>query len=307
MTLLRRLRTAILAWVVLGVSVAAAPAQSTIEIELDGAKALYREGRLQESIIALQTVVLKLNQQRELQNRTSQLTDAYFHLGLAHLAMRNEAGAVESFRQVLALDPARTLDPEIYAPRVISMFDQARSEVPAARSRPNAPPPSETAVTSLPAVAAATRSASDLGLLPGTKLRVVRTGTDTHLQGYVIALNDRVLTVGDREWRVDVPRDTITRVDVVGRVRSRWLMGMLIGTAVGILVGAAEEPGCDMSGDCYTRGENIAYGALGAGLLGTLIGAFVKTEEWVELPLQRQPQSTVSRLGPPPVGWIWRF
>ena len=80
--------------------VGAAAQQPVIADELDSAKSLYQDGRLEEAISALRGVIAKLNALRDVRDRTRQLSEAPFHLGLTYLAMRNESAAVENFRQV---------------------------------------------------------------------------------------------------------------------------------------------------------------------------------------------------------------
>jgi tetratricopeptide repeat protein len=282
--------------------------QTTIENELDAAKILYRDGRLDEAIGALRMVIAKLNELRDVQIRRLPLAEAHFHLGLAYLAMRDESAAIENFRQVAALDPDRVLDPEIYSPRVIGVFERARSDVvrtlgpkPADQPLEGRGPPSVT-------VARPSRRGETLKqVLPGTKLRVGRTGSLFGVEGQLIAIDDTVLTVGAQNWRLDVPRETLTRIEIVTARKNHWLAGMVTGAGLGVLIGALETPGCGGNdGDCYTRGENMGYGGLGLGLVGGLIGALYRTDQWAELPLDRVSSRTAARRGPG-LFFTWRY
>ena len=298
----------IAACVFLAVPVTAAPQQTVIETELDGAKGLYEEGRLDEAIGALRSVIVKLNELRDVRDRTRKLAEAHFHLGLAYLAMKNESAAIENFRQVAALDPDRVLDPEIYSPRVLSVFEEARSDVvrSLASDRPAAPP-EDPVRPSVTGVAPLVPGESLLRILPGTKIRVERTGPRFAVEGQLLAVNENMLTIGASDWRVDLPRETVTRVQIVTRRKSHWIAGMVIGTGLGVLIGALETPGCGGNdGDCYTRGENMGYGGLGLGLIGGLVGALYRTDEWADVPLSRSAARTPSpqRLA---VSFSWRY
>jgi len=290
------------------VAVATLPAkalgrQAAIERDLDGARTLYTEGRLDEAVAALRKVITALNQLRDQQTRRVQLADAHFHLGLSYFALRDESSALENFRQVVVLDPKRNLDPEIYSPKVINLFAQARADVRPAvgdTGRERSEPEGSSAGLRL----------GTHVLLPGTKVRLWLDRDGDTVKGNLVALNERSFSVvsGDNQ-NLSFPRDTIARIDVVKERHRHWLAGMIIGTAFGAAVGAAETPGCGGNdGDCYTRGENIGYGALGFGLVGALVGALIQTEEWVEIPFERGPRlvmTTVPRgLA---VSFVWRY
>jgi hypothetical protein len=288
--MMRRLSTGLtIVWCLLVCApVTAAPQRTAIEVELDGATTLYREGRLEEAIGALRIVVDKLNGLREDQDRTLHLAEAHFHLGLAYLAMRNESAALENFRQVAALDPDRVVDPDIYSPRVLSVFARARSDVAKARadgrSAPlDAAPARPVEGTDLKALS---RAPALLRILPGTTVRVESKGRAFASVGQLLAVNEHVLTIGAEDWRLDLPRENLTRVHMVVARKNHWLAGMMMGTGLGVLIGALEVPGCGGNdGDCYTRGENMGYGGLGLGLIGGLVGALYKTNQWVEVPV----------------------
>src|SRR2546427_6725213 len=200
----------IVACVLMAAPVTAAFQQTKVEDELDGAKILYRDGRLEEAIGALRTVIVKLNELRDVQNRTQQLAEAHFHLGLAYLAMRDESAAVENFRQVSALDPDRVLDPEIYSPRVLRVFERARSDVVRvpAGDRPDPPLEGRGHPPGVTEAAPPTRAEALVRIVPGTKLRVERTGPQFAVEGQLFAINENVLTIGNEGWRLDLPRET---------------------------------------------------------------------------------------------------
>jgi hypothetical protein len=280
--------------------------QSPVERELDGAKALYTEGRLDEAVTALRRVISTLNQLRDQQSRKLQLADAHFHLGLSYFALRDESSALENFRQVVALDPARTLDTEIYSPRIINLYAQARADV-----RP--PPIDAPAKPNGPGDAEAPAAALRLGahyLQAGTRVRLWLEGNGGTVKGNLVALNDHTFSlVSGENQNLSFPRDTVTRIDVVKERHRHWLAGMIIGASFGAALGAVETPGCGGNdGDCYTRGENIGYGALGAGIVGALVGALYQTEEWVEVPFggTSNPIPRMAGRGTA-VSFVWRY
>ncbi|HLG59708.1 MAG TPA: tetratricopeptide repeat protein [Vicinamibacterales bacterium] len=264
----------------------AASQPGALEAELDMAKALYREGRLEDAIGALRVMVVKLNELRDVRDRTLYLADAHLHLGLAYLGMRNESAAVESFRQMAALDPDRVLDPDIYSPRVLSVFARARADVGKALANGGPGPTSESRPrpTERTDLAPLIPAPMLLRILPGTKLRVESAGRPSATVGQLLAIDEKVLTIGAADWRLDLPRDRLTRVHMVVGRKNHWLAGMMIGGGLGVLTGALEVPGCGGNdGDCYTRGENMGYTGAGLGLIGALVGALYRTDQWVEV------------------------
>ena len=289
-------------------SVSAAGRQTNLERDLDQAKILYRDGRLDEAVASLRGVIDQLNKLRDQQNRTKQLAEAHLYLGLSYFGARDESAALQNFRQVVALDPGRTLDPEIYSPRVMALFEQARGDVEGARTteptqgRPVAPNDEKQPAAS-----------SDTGppLQPGTKVRLhLRLGGETAaVAGTLVARSDQALTLLDADsTRLSFPRETITHVEVSRGRRAHWLLGAVLGAGIGAAVGAFEAPGCDRSGTCYTRGENIGYSAAGIGLIGALAGALYRTDQWVEVSFDRSTVPVTPASNPKmAVSFAWRY
>jgi hypothetical protein len=120
--------------------VSAAPALAAAagadEPDLAAGKSRYSEARFAEAIPLLQEAVRALEPQRGDAAANDQLADAYLHLGLSYFALRDLATAKDAFRNVLRLDASRQLDPEVYAPKVVELFEQARLAVTAAGSVP---------------------------------------------------------------------------------------------------------------------------------------------------------------------------
>ena len=263
-----------------------AAAQDQLELELDRAKALYREGRLDQAVSALRAVITKIDELKDLQNRTSSLAEAYLHLGLVYFALRDEPAAIDNFRRAVMLDPTRTLDPDIYSPRVVDAFERARGDVQVSRPGDEPAPPVARAADAFrpPSGGPSGLDRAKPQIYPGARLRVTFDGRDDRFEGTLLAVDDRTFTLGVSNQSVGFDRARITKLEVATRRKSHWLAGLIAGTATGALIGAAMQPGCDQN-ECYTRAENIGYTATGAGLIGTLIGAFIRTDEWGEVPI----------------------
>jgi SH3 domain-containing YSC84-like protein 1 len=106
------------------------PAQtSAVDRELAEAKECYHGARFEETIERLESAVSRLDRERSLEVRRIRLADAYLHLGLAHLALGQRAQAKQSFREMLAVDGETRLDPDIYAPKVVELVEEARAEL----------------------------------------------------------------------------------------------------------------------------------------------------------------------------------
>lgn len=280
--------------------------QNSVERDLDQVKVLYRDGRLDEAVASLRDVIAQLNRLRDQQSRTTQLAEAHLYLGLSYFAVRDESAALENFRQVVALDPGRTLDPEVYSPRVVSLFQQARADVEGARlPEPVLAPPARDESISAPL-----KDAVDSPVLPpGTKIRLRLSEDAPAVMGNLQTMSVERITLIDAEnQNLSFPRNSVTKVEVTRGRKGHWIMGAVIGTALGAVIGVFETPGCGGNdGDCYTRGENIEYDALGAGVLGALVGALYKTDEWVEVSLDRvtTPNRTADRRVV--VSFAWRY
>ncbi len=103
---------------------------------LDEAKALLREARLEEAIQKLQGVVGVLERQRALKLRRGEIADACVELGFSHLRLGDRDGARRAFQSALLLERTRRLDPGIYAPAVVTLFDEARLSLEHSSGRP---------------------------------------------------------------------------------------------------------------------------------------------------------------------------
>lgn len=291
------------------VSPAPAQSQTSVEQELDEAKVLYRDGHLDEAVAALRSIIPRLNAIQDLQRRRTQLADAHFHLGLSYLAMRDDPGALENFRQVVALDPDRALDPDVYSPRVLALFDRARADVMAnpTEKRPDERlhPPEATARTE-----PAPPSRTWVQVLPGTQVRIWLSGASSVVEGRLLNLDDGGLMVlSGANQNLSFSRHSVSKLQVLKGQKGHWLAGAIAGTILGVAIGAAETPGCTVNDGCYTRAENMAYDGLGAGLIGALVGALIKTDQWADVPLLLPPtqaKGSAAKRGVA-VTFAWRF
>ena len=139
----------------------------------------------------------------------------------------------------------------------------------------------------MPGSTALAQQTPDLAV--GTRVRVTASGAARQqLAGNIVAVDEKALTVVDDGKPVRVPRELVTKLDVSwGRRRNVW-QGLLIGAAAGGVIGAIL-PLCspDLSGQevCSTRGELLTGGVITFGGLGTIAGVFVKSDKWVETPV----------------------
>lgn len=265
--------------------------QGDPERELDEARALYREGRFDQAIPKLLSVVSQLKELRDLQRGKLRMADACLLLGLSYFALRDESAVLENFRQVVVLDPDRTLDPEIFSPRVVSLFEQVRTETLAHAKEDRGPQPAQPDVGGSSAAQPPPKAAR--GLLPldvGMKLRLGFSRSTQSVEGHLVALNDNTFRlVNDENRNLAFPRALVTKVSVSRGKKNHLIQGVIAGAALGALAGVLETPagpGCQ-TGDCWTRGENVGYGTLGMSLVGALVGALYRSDRWVEVPLDR--------------------
>jgi len=99
---------------------------------LDEGKDLYLAARFGMAIVRLQQAIHGLEQEPDVARRRTQLADAFLHLGLAFLAEGEREAARDAFKNVLRLDPDFRPNAEIYAPKVVELFEQARLGLPVA-------------------------------------------------------------------------------------------------------------------------------------------------------------------------------
>jgi hypothetical protein len=113
----------------LALLLAASALSADVVADLAQAKSLYERAQFGEAIELLQGALRRLEAEKASAARTSSLGDAYLHLALAHLGVGDRSDAKEAFRRLLRLEPGRRLDPEIYAPKVLALVEEARAEI----------------------------------------------------------------------------------------------------------------------------------------------------------------------------------
>jgi hypothetical protein len=103
----------------------AAPLQDDTANTLLRAQALYYEARFRESIELLLPLDSALRAQPE---RRAEKIDIKLQLALAHIGLSETSSAKSRFAEICALDPDYALDPQRYAPKVISLFEDSKTE-----------------------------------------------------------------------------------------------------------------------------------------------------------------------------------
>ncbi len=127
----------------------------------------------------------------------------------------------------------------------------------------------------------------------GDRIRVTAQGIK-RTTGTLRAVDQRLVMLGGSgSPAIQIPRDSITKLEVSRGKRSNITAGILVGTGAGLLLGAAFAVlAVDAGGSSEISNQEAAaiFAALGgsAGLLiGTIVGASTKTERWQEIPLDR--------------------
>ena len=122
----------------------------------------------------------------------------------------------------------------------------------------------------------------------GSKVRLrAPTVVGDRIQGIVLQTDERYLVVrGSDAAPLRVPRDAITRLEIITGRHGNAMKGMWIGAGLGALawgINPCVNEGC-------TEGFSVefaVYGALLGGMTGAGIGALIKSDRWSEVPLDR--------------------
>jgi hypothetical protein len=102
---------------------------AAVDADLQKAKQLYEGASFTEAVTLLQSALRRLEVLRSTQARVQVLGDAYLHLALAQLGAGQRGDAKDAFRRLVRLDPKRQLDPDVFAPKVRALLEEARAEV----------------------------------------------------------------------------------------------------------------------------------------------------------------------------------
>lgn len=106
--------------------VQASPDEAALAMKLERAKSLFVQGSFPQAAAALGAVVAELERKGSGNTVPAMLADAHFHLGLTYFALNESDAAMESFKEVVRLDPQFRVDPARYAPRIVELYEQAR-------------------------------------------------------------------------------------------------------------------------------------------------------------------------------------
>ena len=105
-----------------------------------------------------------------------------------------------------------------------------------------------------------------------------------------ITTDSVVLTPGAPPTHLTVPRDLMTRLEVIRGRKSNAgkgaLFGFLTGVLAGVVVGASEGEGHMVSSEGAIAAWGLGLGAAGA-VVGVITGAFIKTDRWGNVPLDQ--------------------
>jgi hypothetical protein len=134
---------------------------------------------------------------------------------------------------------------------------------------------------------------------PGVRVRIAASGSKERLKGTVQSLDQSVLAViSDDHQLVRVPRSTITSLETgwgrKGNAKKGFIIGGAIGVAGGLLTCAVSDDDWPFEDDTINSscegadwvGIPLLAGGVYGGV-GALIGHFIKSDRWVEVPLDR--------------------
>lgn len=107
-----------------GVAVSQEMPEDSLERMLEAAKIYYNNGEYENAIRELEKAMQYLKQL----NQTDQV-EAYKYLAFSYVAFGNKEKAKEHFKLALALDPDLELDPATVSPKIIQVFEEAKSEM----------------------------------------------------------------------------------------------------------------------------------------------------------------------------------
>ncbi len=209
--------------------------QLDVDSELEEAKSLYREARFAKAIVKLKATVERLEQLRDLQARRIQLSDAHLHLALSYVALNDSRAAKESLQQMLRADRSRRLDPDVYAPKVIALFDEAKKEVAAEPAAAAPPTPSATAKkggSRLPLIILGAGGAAAAGVAVATGGGGFPSGTTPSAPGGGATGGPIPIAYGVALIGADPPQGSQLRAGIDNRVTLMFLFDIAAGERV---------------------------------------------------------------------------
>lgn len=168
-------------------------------------------------------------------------------------------------------------------------------------------------ILGLPASGALAQSAAEPALLTlpmGTRVRVqTAAAPGAWIKGILVSADSANVALvpesapplGANQLRL--PTASV-RFELQTGSKRHWLYGLVAGVALGVAVGFSmdvDPVACEYDYDYMcSRGEAVAYSALGFGAIGTGVGALVKTDRWTPVALDTlaPPAPRVSGLVP---------
>ena len=125
-------------------------------------------------------------------------------------------------------------------------------------------------------------------LTPGARVRATAREpgrVERTLVGSLRTFDSEKLTLSTDESGnfVALPRPTITRLEISRGRKGHTVMGLLLGTVLGLSAVALKDAGCEP--DCDDTSTGFIVGAVAGGaLVGAGIGTMVRSERWESLP-----------------------
>ncbi len=123
------------------------------------------------------------------------------------------------------------------------------------------------------------------------RARLSSTGPLNRIRGLLLDSDREALTLRLEDGReLKVPIASLTRLEVVLEKKRNALKGLLVGAAVGLVLGSLEKThpeSCHSSSSQFcSRGEAIAYSVGGSALVGAGVGALIKSDRWTPVALE---------------------
>jgi hypothetical protein len=91
--------------------------------------AQYEKGDFHKAIKGLKLVIQQLREIPEGQERNQGLFQANFYLGLSYFGTGKESLAKEVFKDAVLAEPGKNLDPELFSPKVISLYNEVAEKI----------------------------------------------------------------------------------------------------------------------------------------------------------------------------------
>jgi hypothetical protein len=154
------------------------------------------------------------------------------------------------------------------------------------------------------------QAAGDSLLKPGAIVRLHLADQRSPVKGVLEAASQQVFVLlDDDKASRSYPAQEVRRIEVLNGRRNHWLMGLLVGLGAGVVAGLVEY-GVVCSDDpfCVGSGEALLMWAGLGGGVGALVGAFIRTDDWVEVPTrQSSPSAPTGDARAVVASLSWRF